>query len=1547
MNEPVLSSRRPSESSSRVRSIEALEDRCVPAVSVVTYHNDLALTGQNLAETSLTYANVNVNTFGKQRETAVDGQVYAQPLYVPNFTINVGANAGTHNVVFVATQHNSVYAVSADTGTVLWQRSFINPAAGITPVPQADMVSEDITPEAGITSTPGIDLASNTIFVVARTKEIRGGTPHFVQTLYALDMSSGATKGGGPRVIADTIFQNGIYTYVSGPTINGTGDGSVGGRLTYNALRQNQRPALTVYGDTVYVMSASHGDNGPYHGWILGYDKSTLALKRVFNTTPNGAQGGIWMAGAGLSIDAQGFFYFGSSNGSFGDEALDANGFPINGNYANSIIKLAVDPTSNESNPNVNGWGFRVVDYFTPYNQETLSFNDLNLGSGGITLLPDSVGSAAHPRLLITGGKHGSIYLIDRDNMGKYSPTEDRVVQRLDSSVNGVISTPAYFNGALYFVGSYTDFGKRFTISNADIQSIPASQTSQQFLFPGSTPAISANGTSDAIVWMLERGSRQLRAYRAGDLNQLLWHSEQAGGSRDQVTGGVVKFTTPTVADGRVFVGSANALVIYGLLDGATTPPTAPTNLTATALSGTQVRLGWIDRSANETGFRIERSTNGVNYTVVATTTPNSTEFLVGSLQPNTTYSFRVRAFNGVGESTTTNVVTVTTPNATSGGIDFSNGFTGAGSAMQLNSAARIVGDVLRLTDGGLHQRSSAFFNTPVNITQFTSQFTIKMTRLPGVQLGDGIVFVIQNAGPTALGPGGGGIGYGRVTQDDPPGIPTSVAIKFDTIFNAGEGNNSTGLYTNGQAPTVPSIDLTGTGIDLQNGNNFVVTLVYDGATMSVQIRDEQTGALATQTYSNLNIPQIVGGTTAYVGFTSSTGESRGLQDVLDWTMAPLNLPLTPTNLSATVGTSQVTLRWDPVANATSYNVYRSTTSNGQGATPYVVGVTSAAYTDTAISNGTTYYYKVTAVSNQGESGRSAEVAAATVTFPARPSDQSAASVTMSSLVLNWKLNSTNETGVRILRRDGFAGTFNAVAVLPPGSTTYTDTNLQPGELYSYHIVAFNGLGFSDFAGVLVRTLSAAPLGLNAEVAPSSITLRWLASFGATGYDVFASSTPGQIDATSTPIAQQISSTSFVETFSGNLPRYYRVRAVNESGAGPLSAEFAVTSRTGVRFDLGWFENGRWILDTNFNGARDAGDLEVMFGQAGDLPVVGDWNGDGVKEIGVFRQGDWFLETNGIPGFRSTDTTVRYGVAIDLPIVGDWNGDGRDDLGVFRLGVWHIDTNGVFGWQGDDTSVVYGVPIDLPVAGDWDGDGRDNIGTVRDRNWYLDTNGIFGWQGDDTSLVYGVGTPTDTPVIGDWDGDGQDEIGVYRRNGHWYLDANGTLGWQGDDRDVTFDIGSAIPVSGASATPNLLAGGVGLSAATSSAARVTNVQLARVVDQALAIWSQAGLPSRDVERLRRTPTRVVDVANDGLALSWARAIAIDVNAAGRGWNVDDALTPDDADRFDLLSAVLHEQGHILGLEHIADADDFMSETLPTGVRRLPTRATVERVLAPR
>jgi hypothetical protein len=257
------------------------------------------------------------------------------------------------------------------------------------------------------------------------------------------------------------------------------------------------------------------------------------------------------------------------------------------------------------------------------------------------------------------------------------------------------------------------------------------------------------------------------------------------------------------------------------------------------------------------------------------------------------------------------------------------------------------------------------------------------------------------------------------------------------------------------------------------------------------------------------------------------------------------------------------------------------------------------------------------------------------------------------------------------------------------------------------------------------------------------------------------------------------------------------------------------------------------------------------------------------------------------------------------------------------------------------------VPIDLPVAGDWDGDGRDNIGTVRDRNWYLDTNGIFGWQGDDTSLVYGVGTPTDTPVIGDWDGDGQDEIGVYRRNGHWYLDANGTLGWQGDDRDVTFDIGSAIPVSGASATPNLLAGGVGLSAATSSAARVTNVQLARVVDQALAIWSQAGLPSRDVERLRRTPTRVVDVANDGLALSWARAIAIDVNAAGRGWNVDDALTPDDADRFDLLSAVLHEQGHILGLEHIADADDFMSETLPTGVRRLPTRATVERVLAPR
>ena len=522
------------------------------AVDVLTQHNDVARMGANLNETVLTPAKVNASGFGKIFSHAVDGYVYAQPLLLSDVVI---PGKGTHNIVIVATEHDSVYAFDADDSDgnnagPLWQVSFINLAAGVTTVPTGDVGSGDIVPEIGITSTPVIDPTTGTLYVEVKTKE---PSNKYVHRLHALEVATGAERPGSPVQITASI--------------KGTGDGNNGaGSVPFNGLREMNRPGLALVTPTghtrplVYLAYASHGDNGPYHGWILGYDTQTLQLSQVFNTTPNGGLGGIWMAGCGPAFDSNGNLYVITGNGTFS---------PAQGNYGDSFLKISTESS-----------GLVLADYFTPFNQDALNSTDADLGSGGAVVLPDSVGSAAHPHLLVGCGKEGKIYLLDRDSMGHFHAGNDtQIVQSLAGKIGGTWSTPAFYKNRLYYQGS-GDVLKSLPFANGKLTGVIQSQSTTAFGFPGATPSISANGDTNGIAWVLQtdaygsRGTAVLHAYNAENLAVELYHSNQRG-TRD-VPGPAVKFTLPTVANGKVYVGSGTALSVYGLGSWVATPTITP-----------------------------------------------------------------------------------------------------------------------------------------------------------------------------------------------------------------------------------------------------------------------------------------------------------------------------------------------------------------------------------------------------------------------------------------------------------------------------------------------------------------------------------------------------------------------------------------------------------------------------------------------------------------------------------------------------------------------------------------------------------------------------------------------------------------------------------------------------------------------------------------------------------------------------------------------------------------------------------------------------------
>jgi hypothetical protein len=510
---------------------------------VYTHHNDTARTGQNLQEYGLTPTTVNSSTFGALFSCPVDGFIFAAPLYAANLTIGTQ----TRNVLFIATSHDSVYAFDADSPSCapLWKTPFL--AAGVTTVSTAVVgdASKDMFPEIGITSTPVVDPnpATNTIYVEAKTSETVGTvngqvcsttSPCYVHRLHALDLLTGAEKLGSPVVIS---------------------------ALNFSSLQQHQRPALLLNNGTVYIGFGSHADHNPYQGWLMGYDAATLIQKFAWSSVVAGStnRGGVWQGGTGPAVDASGNVYVETGNGVFDGT----------NNFSDSAVKLS--PTGS------------VLDWFTPFDQSTFAANDIDLGSAGLIILPDAVASAAHQHLALATGKVGILYLLDisqpnpgQTKMGKFNSVSNQDVQEVipvppPNTTNldgGIFGSAAYWNGNLYVTGVNYPLNQ-FVISNGSISTPAFAVSSNKFPLRGATPAVSASGTTNGILWILDltawqtNGPAILDAYDATNVSKLLFSSPKSGPG---AAGNAVKFTVPTVANGKVYVGGQNSFAVFGLL---------------------------------------------------------------------------------------------------------------------------------------------------------------------------------------------------------------------------------------------------------------------------------------------------------------------------------------------------------------------------------------------------------------------------------------------------------------------------------------------------------------------------------------------------------------------------------------------------------------------------------------------------------------------------------------------------------------------------------------------------------------------------------------------------------------------------------------------------------------------------------------------------------------------------------------------------------------------------------------------------------------------
>ena len=974
------------------------------APNVLTWRYDNTHQGQNTQETILTPSNVNTNTFGKLFSQTVDGEVYAQPLYVGNLTL---PNQGTHNVIFIADEHDSVYAFDADSNggansAPLWKASMLTTAhgaaAGATTVPTADVQSGtgDLNPEIGISSTPVIDLNTGSLFVVSKTKE----NGNYFQRLHALNILTGNEQPGSPVVISASV--------------PGTGSGSSGGTLAFSSLWQNNRVATDLFNGNIYLGFGSHGDDGPWHGWVLVYNETTLKQTAKFCTSPNGYGNGIWGSGAAFPIDTvtpNGRAFLATGNGDFTSYP------PLTSSvdYGESILRFDLS----------NG-GFAISDAFTGYNQATLTSQDADQGSGGVLMLPDQPGP--YPHLLIQIGKDPRILVLNRDGLGGYVPGGSRNTNDVQDITNalagGLWSTPAYWNGNVYIWGE-NDVLKMFPITNGVLASRASTQSTASSTFPGATPVVSSNGTQNGIVWALitdlynSNGSSILYGFNAQNVAQQLYASNQ-NSSRDDA-GPAIKFTVPVVTNGKVYVGAGYQVDVYGLLNAeqqAPAPAISPAGGTfsaaqqvtitdtvsgasifytvdgSTPTTGSTLYTGPFQLSTNATvqaiasaaGY-LQSSVSSATYTfntqtptpqfspaagsytttqavAISDTTSGATIYYTTDGSTPTTASAKYTAPISVSSSTViraiatfsgltaSNVASATysiQPNGT--GINFGNGFAVA-TGLTLNGSAINSDDSrLQLTTGLTYQAGSVFYNTPTNIQSFTTDFAFQLSNAQA----DGFTFTIQNVAPTAIGGNGGSLGYGpNPNTGTTGGIAKSVALKFDFYSNSGEGTDSTGIYINGAAPTVPAVDMTSSGVLLTSGDSMAAHVTYDGTNLVLTLTDIVVNKVFTRTFP-INIPATIGSNVAYIGFTGGTGGEASSQKILSWTLTSQSGSVTQTPTFSPAAGSFTTAQQVKLSDASAgaviyYTIDGSvpTTSSTVYSTP--IGVDSGSVTINALA---------------------------------------------------------------------------------------------------------------------------------------------------------------------------------------------------------------------------------------------------------------------------------------------------------------------------------------------------------------------------------------------------------------------------------------------------------------------------------------------------------------------------------------------------------------------------------------------------------------------